>query len=171
MRHHTKDKGDIGVACVIADLVKHDIDVALPLSEHLPFDLIAIDACGRMAKVSVKYRTMSTQGVVTVRSRSVWNDRHGTHYRPHAAGDYDAVAIYCPDTDECYYVPTSQVSVSGITLRISEARNSQIAGVRKARWFRAPDRIFATAPVAQWIEQPPSKRQAEGSIPSGGAES
>jgi hypothetical protein len=46
MRHHTKDKGDIGLACAMADLVKHDIQVALPMSEHLPFDLIAIHPMG-----------------------------------------------------------------------------------------------------------------------------
>ena len=41
-RHRTKDKGDLGVACVITDLMKAGIQVSLPLSEHLPFDLIAI---------------------------------------------------------------------------------------------------------------------------------
>lgn len=50
MRHHTKDKGDIGLGCVIADLLKHDIQVALPVSEHLPFDLIAIHPYGDMIK-------------------------------------------------------------------------------------------------------------------------
>ena len=29
MRHHTKDKGDIGLGGVIADLLKHDVQVAL----------------------------------------------------------------------------------------------------------------------------------------------
>jgi hypothetical protein len=38
-----------------------------------------------------------------------------------------------------------------------------------ARRFTDPGRLFESAPVAQWIEQPASNRQAEGSIPSGGA--
>src|SRR5687767_7583644 len=29
--HHTKDKGDIGLACAMADLLKHNIQIALPV--------------------------------------------------------------------------------------------------------------------------------------------
>lgn len=42
---HTKDKGAIAEACVIADLTKQGHGVALPLGENMPFDLIAIRAC------------------------------------------------------------------------------------------------------------------------------
>jgi hypothetical protein len=171
MRHHTKDKGDIGLGCVMADLLKHDIQVALPVSEHLPFDLIAIHPRGHTLKVSVKYRVMSSHGSITVRSRSVWNDRNGTHYRRHSVGDYDAVAIYCPDTDECYYLRASELSPLCTTLRITEPVNRQKNGVNMARRFTDPVRLFVSAPVAQWIEQPASNRQVEGSIPSGGASS
>jgi hypothetical protein len=143
MRHHTKDKGDIGLACVIADLIKQDIQIALPISEHLPFDLIAIHPSGLTLKVSVKYRVMRTSGTVRVDARSVWNDRNGTHHRPHGPGDYDVVAIYCPDTDECYYVLASELTPSGKTLRIRGAANSQIAGVALARWFVDPGRVFS----------------------------
>ena len=143
MRHHTKDKGDIGLACVIADLIKHDIQVALPISEHLPFDLIAIHAKGTPLKVSVKYRVMRASGTVRVEARSVWNDRNGTHHRRHSPGDYDVVGIYCPDTDECYYVLASELSPSGKTLRITDAGNNQINGIALARWFVDPERLFS----------------------------
>ncbi|HET9773205.1 MAG TPA: group I intron-associated PD-(D/E)XK endonuclease [Acidimicrobiia bacterium] len=145
MRHHTKDKGDIGLACVIADLIKHEIQIALPISEHLPFDLIAIHPNGTTLKVSVKYRVMRASGTVRVDSRSIWNDRNGTHHRPHRPGDYDVVAIYCPDTDECYYVLASELTPSGKTLRITGAANNQIAGVALARWYVDPDRLFSLA--------------------------
>lgn len=153
----------------MADLLKHDIQVALPVSEHLPFDLIAIHSRGALLKVSVKYRVMTKTGSVIVHSRSVWNDQNGTHYRRHSVGDYDALAIYCPDTDECYYLRTSELSPSATTLRILEPVNNQKRRIHMARGFTDPDRLFVLAPVAQWIEQPASNRQAEGSIPSGGA--
>ena len=143
--HHTKDKGDIGLGCVMADLLKHDIQVALPVSEHLPFDLIAIHSRGEMLKVSVKYRVVSRTGAVNVLTRSVWNDRNGTHHRPHRPGDYDAVAIYCPDTDECYYLRAAELSPSGLTLRVRDPRNNQRARVSLARSFLGPDRLFAVA--------------------------
>lgn len=144
MRHHTKDKGDIGLACVMADLIKHDIQVALPVSEHLPFDLIAIHHGGGMAKVSVKYRVMRTNGVVKVETRSAWNDRHGTHHRHHDPGDYDAVAIYCPDTEDCYYLLASELAASGRTLRITDPANNQLTGICLARSFIDPDRLFGS---------------------------
>jgi hypothetical protein len=143
MRHHTKDKGDISLACVIADLIKHDIQIALPISEHLPFDLIAIHPNGTTLKVSVKYRVMRTSGTVRVEARSVWNDRNGTHHRRHSPGDYDVVGIYCPDTNECYYLLASELAPSGKTLRITDAGNNQINGIALARWFVDPDRLFS----------------------------
>ena len=122
-----------------------------------------------MVKISVKYREMNRRGVVTVAARSVWSDRNGVHNKRHSPGDYDAVAIYCPGTDDCYYILASELSDSGTTLRIAPAGNHQTVRVGIARWFVDPDRIFPLAPVAQWIEQAASNRQAEGSIPSGGA--
>jgi hypothetical protein len=169
VRHHTKDKGDIGVACVIADLMKHDVQVALPMSEHLPFDLIAIHRTGRMVKLSVKYRQLSKQGSVRIDARSIWSDQNGIHRRPHRVGDYDAVAIYCPDVGACYYLCAHELSPVCTILRVIEPANNQRVGVRLATKFIDPDRMFVQAPVAQWTEQSPSKRRAEGSIPSGGA--
>ena len=142
LRHHTKDKGDIGLACVMADLLRHDIQVALPISEHLPFDLIAIDPRGAMAKVSVKYRVMLKRGAVTVQTRSSWNDRHGTHHRHHDPGH---------STDECYYLLASELSPSGRTLRITSPGNNQVTGVCLANLFTDPCRLFD--PVSQLGEE------------------
>jgi hypothetical protein len=112
---------------------------------------------------------MNRRGVISVRSQSDWNDRNGTHYRQHGVGDYDAVAIYCPDTDDCYYLRASELAPLCTTLRITEPVNRQKSGVHMAQRLTDPDRLFQSAPVAQWIEQAASNRQAEGSIPSGGA--
>jgi hypothetical protein len=50
MEHHTKTKGDKGMGFVIADLLSKGIQVALPISEHLPFDLIAMNTDGQLKK-------------------------------------------------------------------------------------------------------------------------
>ena len=150
------------MACVIADLTKHDIDVALPISEHLPFDLIAIDRTRGLVKLSVKYRVMKKTGTVTVLTRSSWNDRHGTHNRHHYPGDYDAVAIYCPDTDQCYYLLSTEFAPSGRTLRIRSPSNNQTAGIHMARLFTDPIRIFGA--VAPFPEQPADHRASPFSV-------
>lgn len=41
VRHHTKDKGDLGVAKAHADLVTKGFYVLFPTTEHAPFDLVA----------------------------------------------------------------------------------------------------------------------------------
>src|SRR5438105_4438049 len=122
MRHHTKDKGDQGLGFVIGDLLHAGIQIALPLSEHLPFDLIAIADDGRLSRVQVKYRTAEVDHV-TCKLRSSWADRNGSHTRPFDPGSCDAVAIYCPDPQLCCYIRTDEFSNGSLTLRLAPARN------------------------------------------------
>jgi hypothetical protein len=56
MTHHTKDKGDIGVAKAHADLVTQGYVVLFPATEHAPFDLVAYRN-GEFERVQVKYRS------------------------------------------------------------------------------------------------------------------
>jgi len=111
MRHHTKDKGDSGLGHIISDLLDHNIQVALPISEHLPFDLIAISEDNRLRKISVKFRR-AVKEAIRVQGRSSWSDKKGVHVVVHEKGLYDALALYCPDTCKCYYVKSSEFSES-----------------------------------------------------------
>ena len=141
MRHPTKDKGDVGVGFVIADLMRHGIQVALPISEHLPFDCIGISGDGELCRLSVKYRKAKL-GRLEIRLRSSWADRRGTHLRDHCKDDYDATAIYCPDKQACYYVRNNEVDGKTIVLRVDPAKNNQVSGVRRADDFADPARLF-----------------------------
>lgn len=89
-RHHTKDKGDLGVAKAYADLVAKGFDVLFPATEHAPFDLVAY-AEGTFHRVQVKYRS-ARAGAVSVNLRSTWTDRHGVHSSPI---DKDGVDLLC----------------------------------------------------------------------------
>ena len=141
MGHHTKDKGDLGVGFVIADLIRNDIKVALPISEHLPFDCIAISPEGELCSLSVKYREVRS-GKVEVRLRSCWADSKCSHVKDHDKGAYDATAIYCPDVDGCYYVRNEEIVGNTIVLRIAPARNNQHAGVKQAGDYVDPNLMF-----------------------------
>lgn len=131
MKHHTKDKGDKGTGNVIADLLSKGIQVCLPLSEHLPFDLIAVKQNGSLLKVSVKYRTL-TKGCVYVAFSSSYSDSHGVHTKAVNKDLIDLLAIYCPETKEVYYVTPSEFDKS-VTLRIEESKNNQTKGVNLAK--------------------------------------
>jgi hypothetical protein len=104
MQHHTKEKGDLAVAMVIADMKKNGIGLALPISEHMPFDLIAVDfenGCA-LRKVQVKYATCQN-GKIMFNLRASYADRHGSHVKHVDRSTFDAYAIYCRDTDTVYY--------------------------------------------------------------------
>jgi hypothetical protein len=132
-RHHTKDKGDLGVAKVHADLVSKGFTVLFPATEHAPFDLVAY-ADGKFHRLQVKYRS-ARSGAVIVKFRSMWADRHGTHTTPTDKSAIDTVGIYCPETDQCYYVRPDAYGAS-VTLRITPSKNGQHVGVLDAAAFR-----------------------------------
>jgi hypothetical protein len=131
--HHTKDKGDLGVAKAHADLVGQGWMVLFPTTEHAPFDLVAYRD-EHFRRIQVKYRS-GRSGSLEVRFRSIWSDRHGVHQRLVDKSAIDLVCIYCPETDQCYYIDPKRHRES-VTLRISPSRNGQVAGVLEASRFR-----------------------------------
>lgn len=169
MRHHTKDKGDLAVAEVIADLTRYGAHICLPLSEHLPFDLIAISpSMQEVRRVQVKY-VAARRGALAVPLRRSHADRHGAHWRRIDLQEIDCFAVFCPDTDGVYYVRTEEVlgCQRQFGLRVTSSRNGQLLHTRPAELFARPDRIFG--PVAQRTEHPASNRKCGGSTPPGPA--
>lgn len=138
--HHTKDKGDQGLGFIIADLLRHGVQVALPISEHLPFDLIAISKDGLLSRVSVKYRK-AAKGKIEVVMRSVWENRRGMHIKPVSRGTIDGLAIYCPDSGGCYYVSGQEALSKAVTLRL----DPPASGRKINRWassYQDPSCLF-----------------------------
>lgn len=98
MRHHTKDKGDIAAARIIADLTIKGYIVFIPaVSEHSQFDMIACKG-GKMHRIQAKY---SSSGVAT--DKTSWSDRNGSHQRKYMADDFDYYGIYLPSVDTIVY--------------------------------------------------------------------
>lgn len=120
MKNITKDKGDVGVAMVIADLARNGFKVALPVSDHLPFDLIAISPSGRMFRFSVKHRHRNKRGCVEASTRSVYSNGKGSHTKYADKNWIDGIALYCPETEAVYYVPVKALGLrKSINLRIT----------------------------------------------------
>jgi PD-(D/E)XK nuclease superfamily protein len=137
MAHHTKDKGDLGVAKAHADLVAQGFMVLFPTTEHAAFDVVAYrDAT--FVRVQVKYRSAKL-GVIKVEMKSTWSDTHGVHKRPIDKSQVDVVCVYCPDTDECYYFDPSAYG-RDVSLRLAATRNNQAARINVASTLRlVPD--------------------------------
>jgi hypothetical protein len=117
MSHHTKDKGDCGVGKVIAGLMDQGLKVAMPICEHLPFDLIAIDEKMELFRVQVKYKKVTKSGI-EVSLRSCYSDKNGTHIKKVDKSRIDVFAIYCPCTNGVYYVPIKELSDVGTSFTL-----------------------------------------------------
>jgi len=134
MSHHTKSKGDLGVLKAQIDLFEQGFAICIPLTEHAPFDLVAYKE-GKFRRVQVKYRTLGKNGVMQVKFASCWADRHGTHTVPIDKNEVDLYCIYCPDTDECYYLEPGKFA-SNVSLRVGTSKNNQVRRVNFAADFR-----------------------------------
>lgn len=143
--HHTKVKADIGLSKVIADLSMKGCVPCIPLSEHQPYDVVAVDQEGRVYKLQVKYASLRDNGTINVGFQCSWADRKGTHIRHYAKNEFDYYAIYCPEKETVLYVPNDPKCPKAI--RFDKSANNQSQNVK---WFSdylrlngSPQRLYA----------------------------
>ena len=120
--HHTKNKGDLGVAKAHCDLVEKGYMILFPTTEHAPFDLVAYDGI-KFIRIQVKYRR-AVNGSVQIRLENWWADRNGSHGKPIDKSQIDVFCVYCPDTDKCYYFKPENIKTY-FSLRIEAPKNNQ----------------------------------------------
>ena len=132
--HHTKDKGDLGVLKAQLNLFEQGFLILNPVTEHAPFDLVAYRG-GKFVRIQVKYKSVDRTGSITVHFRSSWTDKKGTHMRQVDKAQIDLYCIFCPDTDECYYLDPKDYNRS-VTLRVEAPKNNQARNIRLAKDFR-----------------------------------
>lgn len=137
----TKHKGDIGLTAVIADLTKHGYFIALPMHEHLSYDIIVLDEEHKPSRVQVKYKA-SKNGVIPCSLENSWANTSGIYTTHFDNTIVDGVAIYCPDTEECYYLNSMSIAKSGVYLRIAEPLSGQKKGIRWAKDHKDPSALM-----------------------------
>lgn len=131
--HHTKTSGDLAVYKAILDLHEQGFVVADPLTEHAPFDLIVWKG-GESDTVQVKYRSKD-QGKVEVQFRATHWNSDGSYNRKVDTDLIDYYCVYCPESDECYYIDPDNFGES-VTIRIDEPENNQSEGINFASDYR-----------------------------------
>ena len=132
--HHTKSKGDLGVLKAQVDLFEQGFTVCVPLTEHSPFDLVAYKD-GEFRRVQVKYRALTKNGALEIKFSTCWADSHGTHTVPIDKNEVDLYCVYCPNTDEYYYLEPKKFG-SNMSLRVETPKNRQAKRVNFAVDFR-----------------------------------
>ena len=154
------EKGGIAEAKITAAAVVAGIVVARPLVEGRRYDLI-FDTGPELLRVQCKWARASRDGqVVAVRtSTSRLTPLRGYVRTTYTADEVDAIAVYCPDVDRCYYLPIEMVAGRGyLHLRLGAARNNQKLGVTMADDHRL-------GAVAQLGERLAGSQKVRGSSP------
>ncbi|MEK5039167.1 group I intron-associated PD-(D/E)XK endonuclease [Sporosarcina sp. FSL K6-3457] len=134
MYHHTKNKGDLGVLKAQVDLHQKGYLILLPHTEHSPFDLVVYKD-GYFKRIQVKYRELTSKGILEVRFRSSYCNTKGIVTSVVDKDEIDVYCVYCPQTDECYYFDPKQFDKS-LSLRVEAPKNNQLRGVKFAKEYR-----------------------------------
>ena len=132
----TTDKGDIGVAKVTIDLIQKGWRVAHPVSATSPFDLVICNIIGIFRRVQVKY-VSAKNGCLYVDSRITINNKKS---RSRSNTEIDVLAVYCPETDGCYYInieKQDEEHIDTYALRIAPSKNKQKKNIRNAEDYRS----------------------------------
>ena len=132
--HHTKNKGDLGVLKVKLDLYLQGFLILVPETEHAPFDLV-IYKDGVYKSVQVKFRNLSRNGVLQIPFRSSYSTSKGVMTKFVNKTMIDIYAVYCPQTDSCYYFDPKSYNRC-ISLRVKTSLNNQQQGIWLADDFR-----------------------------------
>jgi len=132
--HHTKNKGDLGVLKVKLDLYLQEFLILAPETEHAPFDLV-IFKDGVFKSVQVKYRNLNRSGVLQIPFRSCYSTSKGVMTKFVNKTIIDIYAVYCPQTDSCYYFDPKEFNRC-ISLRVKTSLNNQQQGIRLAEDFK-----------------------------------
>jgi prevent-host-death family protein len=138
--HDPNLKRNVAELKIAAEAARLGIPVLRPMTEHERYDLV-FELGGRFERVQCK--SASRRGdVVIVRLVTCRRGPEGFIRTKYTSEDIDAVAAYCPEIDECFYLPIAVVDgMTAFQLRLAPARNGQRAGLH----FAAEHRLGAVA--------------------------
>jgi hypothetical protein len=151
------EKGAIAEAKIYAAAVEAGIVVARPLVEGSRYDLI-FDTGPDLLRVQCKWAPRKGD-VIALRLTTSRLTPSGYVKTKYGAAEIDGIAAYCPQLDECFYLPIQDIAGRALLhLRLSPARNGQLAGVTMAHDYRL-------GAVAQLGERCHGMAEVVGSIP------
>ena len=138
----TDQKGAIAETAITHQAVRRGIGVLRPVSEGERYDLV-FDLKPGLVRVQCKWASLDGD-VISVRCCSSRRTASGITKRHYTPEEVDAFAAYCPELDECFFLPLERFSnLRAILLRVNPCRNNQRRGVN---WI-ADFRFDATLPI------------------------
>lgn len=103
---HSKHKGATAEGKVIADLYSQGYEVAIPIGDFLPFDVIAIESkFFKVWKVQVKWCPQSKKdGSICIELKNSMSNKTLIYKKRYTKIEVDVFAAYIPELDECIYI-------------------------------------------------------------------
>lgn len=142
--HIKKQKGSIGLTKTIAQIVEQEYNVSIPIQDHLKYDLI-VENCGKCYTVQVRFSS-ANNGIMKIKLRSVWSNKKGVHVKNRKHGDFDILAVYCPQTNDVYFIADNEFEAgNSLSLRIRESETTNPAIKKQARMasdYKKLSRVF-----------------------------
>jgi len=128
------EKGTIAEAMITAAALKLRVPVLRPVNDGTRYDLVFVLRDG-FTRIQCKWARLIGD-VVVVRCYSCRRGRDGLMRRTYTADEVDAFAAYCPDLDQCYYLPLHLFpDRKQVQLRVRPAQNNQASGINWAEDF------------------------------------
>jgi hypothetical protein len=127
----TDQKGGIAELAIASAAAELGIGVFKPLTDGERYDLI-FDFRPKLVRVQCKWAVQQGE-VIIVRCQSSRRTASGFLARGYTEDEIDAIAAYCAELRQCYFLPISLLGGRRqVYLRLSPTKNNQTRGVNFA---------------------------------------
>lgn len=128
---NTTETGELSEAIILATLISAGYKISRPWGTNCRYDLIA-DLDGSLFRVQCKTGRIIRDAVeFSAKSSYAHRGRRSKAYH----GDVEAIAVYCPENKQVYFVPISKIGRASCRLRIKPTKNNQKKRVLTAEDF------------------------------------
>jgi PD-(D/E)XK endonuclease len=159
MEFNPNHRGNVAELKIAAAAAELGVPVLAPMTEHERYDLV-FEIGDRLLRIQCKSGRRKGDVVIV---RLVTNRRgpDGFIRGRYTDDEIDAVAVYCPELDECYLLTMDYINgLSGLHLRLTVPRNGQRAGLH----FASDHRLSGA--IAQLGERLSGTQEGAGSSPA-----
>jgi hypothetical protein len=127
---NTKDKGDIGEAFSIAELLNLGYSVSKPFGDNQRYDIIIDD--GSLHRAQVKYASMQ-DGYIIINMETVYQVSGENFVKKYTNKQIDVIIAFCPDNKKCYWVNMREVEgLTKFRLRFEKPKSKNQHKIRMA---------------------------------------
>ncbi len=128
--HDPNLKGNVAELKIAAEAARLGVPVLRPMTEHERYDLV-FEVGGEFRRVQCKSAPRRGD-IVLVRFVTNRRGPNGFIQTKYTSDEIDAVAAYCPELDESFYLPIEFIDgLTTVHLRLAPARNGQRAGLNR----------------------------------------